>query len=84
MFFFLSWGGGGVTLKLTADGCRVATAFLSGQPWLMLNKSRCNCQVHRIHSETRLWIECIIVSRTVLQEGRGAGEEGMGMCMPCC
>lgn len=49
----------------------MATAFLSGQPWLMLNKSRFYCQVQRIHSEIWLWTECIIVSRTVPQDGRG-------------
>lgn len=67
MFFFPVMEGS-LTLKLTVDGRRVVTAFLSGQPWLMLNKSRCNCQVQRIHSKNRLCIECIIVSRTVPQE----------------
>lgn len=77
MFFFLSRG----VLKLTANGHRVATAFLSGQLWLMLNKSHCNCQVQRIHSKKRLWIECIIGSCTVPKKREGE-EEGMGMSMP--
>lgn len=69
---FFSCHTGGLALKLTADGHGGVTALLSGQPWLMLNKSCRNCQVQRIHSENRLWIECIIVSRTVPQGGRGA------------
>lgn len=76
---FFSCHAGGLALKLTADGHGVVTALLSGQPWLMLNKSRRNCQVQRIHSENRLWIECIIVSRTVPHGGRG----GMHV-LRCC
>lgn len=61
-------------LKLVADRRCMVTALLSGQRWLMLNKSCCNCQVQRIHSENRLWIEYIIMPHPVIGGGRKGGE----------
>lgn len=72
----LGWGGVSYVKANSRRRRGVVTALLSGQPWLMLNKSQGNCQVQRTHSENRLWIECIIVSRTVPWGGRGGGRAG--------